>query len=122
NVNVDGQLVPFVVKIFKTDTLKQYNAVAHEVFCNVLLEEFGLLKPDAALIEFGTAFLSASPPWLHKLLTNRDSRIKFGTRYIQSTTTYSQALPYQFLKRYDLETIYAFDCMVFNSDRKVNKP
>lgn len=122
NVDEGGELAQYVVKIFKTQTLQQYDAVAHEVYGNVLAREFDLLTPDAAFINFGNPFLKSLPTWAKTLLRNRDTRVKFGTRYISPTVPYSPALPYQYFKLYDIETIYAFDAMIFNGDRKINKP
>ena len=121
-VLVGHKIVPYVVKVFTTETLNQYSAVFYEVFSNKLAQQFDLKVPEAALIEFDKDFMRNLPKDVKAELFKRDGRIKFGSRFISPTFPYSKALGNKYFKKFELETVYGFDCMVFNGDRKEFKP
>jgi hypothetical protein len=122
NVLEDGKLIPYVVKLFKKDHIEKTQAVAKEVFGALLAHQFDLSTPAIALIHFGEAFIKSLPEDYSLELRAKDERIKFGSKFIEGAATYSQDLDRNFLKRYDIEDIYAFDNLIFNVDRKPLKP
>lgn len=113
----------FVVKVFKTKTLEQYNAVAHEVIANELAKLLDLNVPDKAFIDFSEGFIKKLPPTERTLImTNQmDSRLKFGTVFMDRFSEFSTP-SIQHLENYELEDIYAFDNLIFNIDRRPKKP
>jgi len=60
---------------------------------------------------------------MREMLNNVDDRIKFGTRLINPPNPiFSDSLLKTTLKGYDLESIYAFDNLILNVDRRPGKP
>lgn len=110
-----------VLKNFKSSNMNAFNAVVYEVLSNVLAQEFDLLVPEPCLIQAGTSFINVLPQEIKKRMDAGDQRIRFGCEYLAPNLSYSPALPAPFLKKYDIETIYAFDCLIFNADRTRRK-
>lgn len=118
-VLVDSQPETYVVKLFTQRHIEQVSAVANEVYANVLASEFGLNCPDAALINFPEHFNLTLTEEQQQELSLKDSRIKFGSIYITGATTYSKDMK---LSNYDIASVYAFDIMIANWDRRPVKP
>lgn len=121
-VGENGEPQKFAVKLFREYHLRQYPAVANEVFGSVLAAAFDLGTPATALITFSAEFLSTlGPEQLEQLRTVPDTP-KFGTAFIEGCYPYSVALGAKALEDYDQETIYAFDNLILNVDRRPDKP
>ncbi|AFM05407.1 hypothetical protein Fleli_3067 [Bernardetia litoralis DSM 6794] len=121
-ISVADKTEPYVVKVFKTTTLSQYPAIANEVFANILAKELGLSVPSIALVNFSDAFITTLSEQERKLVTGNfiDNRIKFASLYVSNTQIYSWAS--SDLDDWDIAGIYAFDNLIYNSDRKTIKP
>lgn len=118
-VLVKDQPETYVVKLFTEKQLDQYSAVANEVYANVLAQELGLKCPKAALIKFPENFNITLTEEQQQELSKKDKRIKFGSSYITGATTYNQNIN---LSGYDIESVYAFDSLIINWDRRIKKP
>lgn len=121
-VTVDGKPEPYVVKLFKKKHVDEAYAVAKEVYCSILANQFGLTTPKPALIEFSSSFIAALPIELKNELSLKDNRIKFGSKLIEGTFQYVDTLQRESFKKYDIQTIYAFDNLIWNTDRRPDKP
>ncbi len=117
----DEKLQKYVLKVFNPNTLAQYNAVAHEVIANQLAKLLDLHVPDIALIELDVDFLQALSQKEKSQIKSSDHRPKFGIVLIDNATTYRQSQKMA-LQEYEYEDIYAFDNLIYNTDRRVNKP
>jgi hypothetical protein len=120
-VSVQGNPIPFIVKLYKKDYIDQFKTVAKEVYSSVLANKLGIKTPTPALIEFPNDFISTLPSNLQEELYTKDQRLKFGTHYIQSSYQYQNTL-HPLAKFNNIERIYAFDNLIKNGDRKVEKP
>lgn len=118
-VLVKDQPETYVVKLFTEKQLDQYSAVANEVYANVLAQELGLKCPKAALIKFPENFNITLNEEQQQELSKKDKRIKFGSSYITGATTYNLNIN---LSNYDIESVYAFDSLIINWDRRIKKP
>lgn len=118
-VAVDGKPKNYVVKLFKEEQVENASAVANEVFASVLAAEFDLKCPKAALINFSDSFYSNLTLEQRKELNVKDHRIKFGCEYIEGVSAYSDKVS---CNPYEIESIYAFDLMLANWDRRIKKP
>jgi hypothetical protein len=119
---VDNKPEKFVVKLFKQSYLQQHSAVVSEVLGAVLAAEFELPHPRPALIEFTPAFIATLPEAQRKQLAEASPEIKFGCGYLESEYMFAPVLATRVLDPYDLETIYAFDNLILNVDRRPAKP
>jgi hypothetical protein len=120
----DENLQSFVVKVFKRETLAQYNAVAHEFIANELAQLLDLNVPEKAWVEFDDNFITQLPDELKDKVASNfiDKRLKFGTVYIDNATTFSLTEHFSALETWEYEDIYAFDNLIFNGDRHSIKP
>lgn len=121
-LGADSKPQKYAVKLFREYHLDQYPAIANEVFGAVLAEEFDLPSPSLALIEFTPAFLSTlDAPQLEQLRTV-PAGPKIGSLFLEGSYTFSPSLTSKALEPYDQETIYAFDNLILNVDRRPDKP
>jgi len=117
-----GKIVgSYVVKVFNQNHI-QTHPTQREVICNVLAQEFDLSVPKMALIQvdkFIISELQKSGYFSGKLIL---PGIYFGSLYIQGAVDYSPATPTASFEAWELKTIFAFDILIRNVDRRVNKP
>ena len=118
-VLVKGQSQSYVVKMFTKRHINQVSAVANEVYANVLANEFELNCPQAALIRFPENFNLVLTEEQNEILRIKDQRIKFGSVYIEGNTTYSKDAK---IDIDNIQSIYAFDMLIANWDRRSAKP
>lgn len=117
-VNNGTSLVPFVVKLYTEKSIAQYHAVTNEVLGNLLAQEFDLNVPKPALIEFDKDFIKSLPDEMTEELKTKDARIKFGCEYLDGSVPFTPSLHRNLLAKYYIETIYAFDNLILNVDRR----
>lgn len=115
-LNEDGDVLPYVVKLFTTRQLEQGCAVAKEVYGNVLAQQFELNVPEASLVLFEDIFLTTLSNEGRKELAKKDNRIKFGSLQMSGMPILNSTLGL-LLKGYDVGTIFAFDYLIWNLDR-----
>lgn len=115
---------PFVVKLFTKDEVEKRYSIAKEVFASVIAEEFELTRPEPALVNLNTPeFISTLSPEFTQLISLRDYRVKFGSRYINGTLPFNENLPLEFYDQFEgLDSIFAFDNLIHNTDRNKGKP
>ena len=118
----DQKPVPYVVKLYTEVNNEQNSTVFKECICSCLAKEFDLDTPEYALIDFTPTFIETLPKHHREILEKRDSRLKFATKLL--SPPYENYSPAQesHLKNYDIGTIYAFDNLILNVDRRVDKP
>lgn len=121
-VQAENEIASYVVKIFTSKHIEQYNPVINEVLASILASEFNLLVPDPALIYFSDSFIELLSSEYQDELLSKDQRIKFGCRYLEGGAIYTPDLSRNFLKRYEIESIFAFDNLIQNVDRRDIKP
>ena len=121
----ETEFVPYVVKIVKQSYLRNGHPIHSEVFGNVLTKEFDLNAPKAALIDV--------PNWIIKEMQANAAYAKyskydlvagvyFGSEYIHDNNDYKIELAKKFLNIEDIATIFAFDTLILQRDRRVHKP
>lgn len=123
-VNDQGSLVSYVVKLFTEKQTQQIHPVAKETFGNVLAQEFDLSVPDCALINFGDRFINDLPEREALRLREIADGLKFGSVEIHDALIVDVRQQRSLLKSYDIGSIFAFDNLVWNIDRggTRNKP
>jgi hypothetical protein len=121
-VSIEGRPTPYVVKLYNKIDLQQSHCVAKDVFCSILATEFGLDTPSPALIQFPDSFIEQLPEDKKVELKRRDDRIKFGCVLIEGDFMHIDTLGRDSVKKYPVESIYAFDNLTINADRHIQKP
>lgn len=115
---------PYVVKVFQEHHIQQGNSIAKEFICNVLAEQFDLSVPEAGLINLHDGpFLSLLGPSEQTFLRQRHQGPTFASKLLEASLVNPALRGYVF-KSYDMATLFAFDCMIINTDRggHRNKP
>jgi hypothetical protein len=113
---------PFVAKLYPNKNVSEYYFIAKDVYTSVLAKQFGIKTPPPALIEFSPHFLNNLHILQKKALIGKHHSPTFGTELIEGCFPYQEDLHKDYLWKYDIETIYAFDNLVKNADRKPAKP
>jgi len=120
-VNENGNPSPFVMKLFHTAEIDKRSSVANEVVGSVLASQFDLAVPKPILIEIEESFRYTINDYeAIDALDVKDERIKFGCELLQGYNMFvSEAFkPYQVKKMIQIDTLFAFDNLIRNADRK----
>ncbi|GAB3909706.1 hypothetical protein GCM10028803_47800 [Larkinella knui] len=123
-VNDQGKITPYVVKLFTEKQTQQLHPVAKEAFGNVLAQEFDLNVPEFALVKFGDAFIHDLPEREALRLNEIPDGLKFGSVEIPNAPIVDVRQQRSLLKSYQIGSIFAFDNLIWNLDRggARNKP
>jgi len=113
----------FVVKPYTTSQVDAGHCVTNEIICNILGREFDFKVPDCALIDIPEDLVYQKGTEIQQLFNSADFRLKFATVELQGVFTASHLeIKKQCASRIDIDTLYAFDNMILNSDRGFPKP
>ncbi len=116
----------YILKIFKKIHAQQRCYTGAEICAYLLAKEFSLSIPDGALITIPPpliALYKKSNMSLYNQLMSKDfTKPCFGSLYLGPLPIHSPALLKKHLELHELETIYAFDTLILNEDRKKIKP
>lgn len=110
-----------VVKIFKVRNIEQYQPTNKEFYGYALANEFCLLSPKAALIEVSNKIIAQ----VKEIEAYKDFDLQagyyYGCEYLQNSVPYEVTDLEKFVN-YELETIFAFDALLRNIDRRTFRP
>ena len=113
---------PYVVKVFDTRHIEQYNPTNKEMIANYLATEFDLSVPKMAIIEVSDEIIQE----LLKQEAYKNKSLKsgfyFGCEFVSNTRFYEEELRTANYDDWELETIFAFDALIRNFDRVLRKP
>ncbi|MEI8007747.1 MAG: HipA family kinase [Bacteroidota bacterium] len=122
-VNTDHGPTPYIVKIYTIAQNAARNSITAEVIGNVLARGFELKVPDAAIIHFPEDFRMFLNSECQVVLDLADERPKFGSEYLSPVNEFTTEISKATFERHiDLDTLYAFDNYIRNSDRGERKP
>lgn len=117
---------PYVLKLFKKKHAKQRCYTAAEAYAHFLAKEFDLNIPQAAFITIPENLMELikdkSPEQYADLITRDYNKPCFATRYLGGFPTFSPAFTKKYIQSFDIETIYAFDTLILNGDRRIANP
>lgn len=121
--NIDNEIKPYVVKLYKTVDIQARNKMTAEVLGNVIAQDFGLKSPVAAIINFTPQFCMQLNSECDEVIANVDDRPKFGCEYITGSSLYrKQTKAHNANKIINTGSLYAYDYFICNRDRSNNKP
>jgi hypothetical protein len=113
-----------VVKMFTTQQLSQQHAMAKELYGNVLAKALSMPVPEAGLIRFEDEFTRKLSTEHLERHHNCHRGLRFCTLYQEGFSTFSDQLIHSKMQDYDIAAVYAFDNLLWNTDRggERNKP
>lgn len=121
--NINNEIKPYVVKLYKTVDLDARNKMTAEVFGNLMAQDFGLNSPIPAIINFTPQFCMQLNSECDEVIANIDDRPKFGCEYVMGSSLYrKQTKAANANKIINTGSLYAYDYFICNRDRSNNKP
>ncbi|MFY7891016.1 MAG: HipA family kinase [Spirosomataceae bacterium] len=119
----EGHLKQFVVKLYSKSDVQENKALGKEVLLIPLIEEFDLLTPSPALIRFDQGFINTLPRELQTEVIEKGAYLNFGCEYLDGSLNFNETIPQSTLDELDnVDTIFAFDVLLRNLDRRLTKP
>lgn len=112
----------YIVKVFGQKHIRQYNPTNKEIIANILAKSFELTVPDIALVAVPQEIIDRMKENPVYANTELQSGYYFGCKYIEETLSYEQGLATNNYELWELETIFAFDVLIRNFDRRTQKP
>jgi|GEM_PF-4041744 len=116
----------YVLKLFKQRHANQRCYTGAEVFAHYLANECSLNVPEAVFVKIPNNLLDllekVAPEQYQDIIARDYKRVCFASRYLDKLATFSPALAKKYIEAGDLETIFAFDSLILNEDRKFRKP
>jgi len=112
----------YVVKVFSQNHIVQAQPTIKELVSNILASEFDLNVPDPVLVKVSQSNideLKSSGKFKGKVLL---PGLYFGCKYIENVHDYSPLLQDSSFDYWSIETIFAFDVLIRNIDRRERKP
>jgi hypothetical protein len=122
SVNTENGFDKYVVKVFTNKQDNQYAPLANEIYSHFLAKEFDIRTPDIALIKFSKSFIKTLPKDVKMRTQNQGTQLYFGSKYHDGFVQYIAAKHHRAFDVGDIETIFAFDILVRNIDRRGSKP
>lgn len=123
SVNTEEGLKPFVVKLYRTIDIEARNKMTAEILGCLFAEDFDLLAPTPAIIEFTEEFRMSLGKECEEILNLLDERAKFGTEYYEGTFLFAPQMSLKEAQKIiSVDTLYAFDYFICNRDRTLKKP
>lgn len=112
----------YVVKLFSNKDEKDYQPTNKEFYSCILADECELSVPRYALIKFNKDFINSLEKEDQQRMKEIGRNYFFGSELIYPKLDYSDALTNKHLESYDIESIFAFDVLIRNTDRREQKP
>lgn len=112
-----GEQGHYIVKMFTHKQITEQNAVAKEVYGNVLARAFGLPVPRAVLARFTPDFLTTLSDEARNKNAEYHRGLRFATEHVENVTLFGDQIPNSLINGLDLASLYAFDNLVWNLDR-----
>jgi hypothetical protein len=121
----DGGDMPtkYVAKFFHKSDFDHANHLAAEVMGSVLCQEFDIHTPEFGfLVMHEITDVNCPSDMQERLAKNSYPQPWFGSVYSSESAEFSIALHNRYLSMDEMASIFAFDCLVHNSDRRQGKP
>jgi hypothetical protein len=122
NVELPEEL-PYVVKLFTENNIKQGHSIAKEFICNYLAGQFDFDVPEACLINLHDEnFVATLDEPILKNLLSKHQGVTYSSQ-LSNATLVNEQLKGTFSMQ-NCASLFAFDCLIFNVDRggHHNKP
>jgi hypothetical protein len=112
----------YVVKLYPKDAEDLQRRTASEFLCAILAKEFGLPTPEPIVIEMGIEIMGQlwkDPRYEKKRLEPGNY---FGCTFLEGGLDFTNPLPTGKINLVDVESVFGFDMLIRNWDRRAEKP
>lgn len=113
--NPENRISPYILKLYKTDNIKQNFTVAKEIIVSKLANSFDLPVPEFGIINFDHKYLTDF--YDNERISKIDLGHKFCSNFKSGYVIFNPLVSNSFLKPYHLENVFAFDNIILNTDR-----
>lgn len=120
-VQNNNRLEEYVIKLFNKRPL-QGNLMNKELFASVIAREFEIPTSDPALITLSDDFIHTLSGEDKQRVEYLNPKIVFGCKFQPTYSDYPIAINPSSVKFINPETIFAFDVLIRNFDRRKKKP
>ncbi len=120
-IDEQGDFLPsdYVVKVYRrSNRINTY----HEVFGSILAKELELQTPNSALISVPKSILDEIRKHPKYQNWDIDAGVYFGCEYLPNATSFNPNFPLSQYELWNLQSIFAFDVLIRNFDRRTEKP
>lgn len=117
--DISGEFIelPYVVKVFTENHIRQGFSIAKEFICNLLAIEFDLIVPKAYLVDLQEEnFKETLNKDCKQDLSLKHKGLTFASRLLD-LTIYNEQITVPSLNIADCALLFAFDCLILNTDR-----
>lgn len=116
--NTPEGLQSFVVKLYNSERVEEQHLINREIISAVLAREFELSVPKFALIDISPELAFRQEAEAQRQYESSGDRPKFATIQLDNVITATTEIPKRYFRqRIALDTLYAFDNLIRNSDR-----
>lgn len=112
----------YVIKLFSEGAPLSGNYFNKEVIASILAQDFDIPTPEPALVHLSDSFIDTLNSTDRERVEKVRHRIVFGCKYYPGHTDYPPNLSPSFHRYVNTETIFAFDVLIRNFDRRKKKP
>lgn len=112
----------YVVKLYNNKSREIVPLINKELYASILTQEFDIPTPEPALINFTSEFINTLEGDDRARIEALDSKLAFGCKYYEGFTDYPKPIKPSKVKSLNPETIFAFDVLIRNFDRRFEKP
>lgn len=123
-VGEDGR--KYILKIFSKKDAAQRSYTVAEVISSLLAREFDLFVPEAVYMTIDPELIKSleytQPKIFQKLQEKEVEKLLFGSLYHEGLPIYSPAINDRLLELDEFESVFAFDMLIANDDRRAIKP
>ena len=109
--------IPYVVKVFSSKHIQQGHNIGKEFIGNMLAGQFDLNAPEAGIINLhDESFVSTLPDDPSSILATKYEGLTFASKLIDGSIM-NEHLRSSAYNIHDSATLFAFDCLIHNTDR-----
>jgi hypothetical protein len=118
-----GKAYSVITKVFSANDEQNGQLTMKEFLGNFYAKEFDLQAPQPFIVHFADDFIHfALDEYDRKKVLNTENRYFFGTKEEAGYNLYVPKRDKHVLKYYDKESVFAFDAMILQKDRRMGKP
>lgn len=119
----DGKLVDVAVKLYSEKDVSQYQPVAKELYGYFFARFFGLKVADFGLIDLPAEFMETLSQENRVRLNTVHTGFQFAVEWVPDAAIVDVAnLNRSVYSQYEVALVYAFDVLIWNGDRRLDKP
>jgi hypothetical protein len=121
-VNNGGIYEEFVIKLYSNAVLSQVPLHNKELYAACIAMEFEITAPEPALVHLSTDFIRTLKGEDKIRIEELRSKFVFGSKFYDGYSDFPVSINPKLVKTLSPETVFAFDVLIRNFDRRRKKP